>query len=377
MNTSLRAARHSPRRSPGRSSSPRAATTTTTTRHDRREPRDGATDGAGPAAADDDRHRDHDDGGDQRRSAPAGDGRARRGRGLRDRFVDRRADLDPRSASWPASCPAASSRSPSRVPARATASPRSARARPTSPTRPARSTTRRSPLCEDNGIEFVELEVAIDGLTVATSPANEAITCLDIPALYALVGPESEGFANWSDASELAAEVGSAYADAFPDAAARHHRPRRGGGTYDTFVEFAIADLAEERGARTSDPRRLRVEPQRQPHRRGHRGLGVVAGLDRLRVLRRRAGADEGDRDRRRRRLRRADRRRRSPTAATRSPGACTSTSTRRNAAENPAVASFVDLYLSPRASPRSPTPATSTCPTDRIAATQDAWAGR
>ena len=48
-------------------------------------------------------------------------------------------------------------------------------------------------LCEDGGVEYVELEVAIDGLTVATSPANEAITCLDVPALYALVGPESEG----------------------------------------------------------------------------------------------------------------------------------------------------------------------------------------
>ena len=61
--------------------------------------------------------------------------------------------------------------------------------------------------CEENGVEYVELEVAIDGLTVATSPANEAITCLDVPALYALIGPESEGFANWSDATELATEV--------------------------------------------------------------------------------------------------------------------------------------------------------------------------
>ena len=80
--------------------------------------------------------------------------------------------------------------------------------------------------CEANGVEYVELEVAIDGLTVATNPANEALTCLDVPALYALVGPESEGFANWSDATELADEVGSAYGADFPDAAARHLRPR-------------------------------------------------------------------------------------------------------------------------------------------------------
>ena len=78
--------------------------------------------------------------------------------------------------------------------------------------------------CEEAGVEYVELEIAIDGLTVATNPANEAITCLDIPALYALVGPESEGTANWSDTAELATELASAYADVLPGAAARHQR---------------------------------------------------------------------------------------------------------------------------------------------------------
>ena len=102
--------------------------------------------------------------------------------------------------------------------------------------------------CEEDGIEYVELEVAIDGLTVATNPANEAITCLDVPALYALVGPESEGIANWSDAAELATEVASAYADVFPELPLDITGPGEESGTYDTFVEFAIADLAEERG---------------------------------------------------------------------------------------------------------------------------------
>ena len=103
-------------------------------------------------------------------------------------------------------------------------------------------------LCEENGVEYVELEIAIDGLTVATNPANEAITCLDVPALYALVGPESEGTVNWSDNTELATEVQSAYADTFPDLPLDISGPGEESGTYDTFVEFAIADLAEERG---------------------------------------------------------------------------------------------------------------------------------
>jgi phosphate transport system substrate-binding protein len=100
-------------------------------------------------------------------------------------------------------------------------------------------------LCEEAGIEFVELEVAIDGLTVATSPNNDAVECLDIPALYALVGPESEGFDNWSDASTLATELGSTVE--LPDAELIITGPGPESGTYDTFVEFAIADLAEER----------------------------------------------------------------------------------------------------------------------------------
>lgn len=101
--------------------------------------------------------------------------------------------------------------------------------------------------CADNGVEYVELAVAIDGLTVATSPANTAVECLDIPALYALVGPESEGFASWADANAIAAELGSAYAE-LPDAPLTVFGPGEESGTYDTFVEFAIADAAEERG---------------------------------------------------------------------------------------------------------------------------------
>src|SRR5829696_5298823 len=63
--------------------------------------------------------------------------------------------------------------------------------------------------CQENGVEFIELEVGIDGLSVLTSPANDAVTCLTFADLYALVGPESEGVENWSDAQALTAELGS------------------------------------------------------------------------------------------------------------------------------------------------------------------------
>lgn len=99
--------------------------------------------------------------------------------------------------------------------------------------------------CAEAGIEYVEIEVAIDGLTVATSPNNDAVTCLDYPAIYSLVGPESEGFGNWSDAQALATELGSTIT--FPDADLTITGPGPESGTYDSFVEFVIAKIAKER----------------------------------------------------------------------------------------------------------------------------------
>ena len=62
--------------------------------------------------------------------------------------------------------------------------------------------------CEENGIEFVELWIANDGLTMLTNEANDAVSCLTLADIYALVGPESQGVDNWSDAAPLAAELG-------------------------------------------------------------------------------------------------------------------------------------------------------------------------
>jgi phosphate transport system substrate-binding protein len=102
--------------------------------------------------------------------------------------------------------------------------------------------------CADAGIEYTELEVAIDGLSVITNPTNDAITCLDVPGLYSLLGPESEGTATWADNNELATEVGAVQNTPFPDAPLTIYGPGEESGTYDSFVEFAIAGLAEERG---------------------------------------------------------------------------------------------------------------------------------
>jgi phosphate transport system substrate-binding protein len=62
--------------------------------------------------------------------------------------------------------------------------------------------------CEDNGVDFIELKVAFDGISVLANPANP-IECLSFADLYALAGPESEDISSWSDAQALATELGS------------------------------------------------------------------------------------------------------------------------------------------------------------------------
>lgn len=102
--------------------------------------------------------------------------------------------------------------------------------------------------CSTTGIEYVELQIAFDGLTVLTSPENAAIDCLDYHDLYALLGPESEGFDAWADADTLAAELGATHAP-YPDVPLVVTAPGEESGTFDTFVELVIADIAEGRGA--------------------------------------------------------------------------------------------------------------------------------
>ncbi len=100
--------------------------------------------------------------------------------------------------------------------------------------------------CKESGVEYVELKVGIDGLAVVTSEANEAVSCLSFPDLYALLGPESVGFKKWSDANALATTVKGK--GGFPDADLVISAPGTESGTYDSFVELALGDVAEAQG---------------------------------------------------------------------------------------------------------------------------------
>jgi phosphate transport system substrate-binding protein len=101
--------------------------------------------------------------------------------------------------------------------------------------------------CQASGVEYVELNVAIDGLSVITSIENAEVSCVSFADLYALLGPESEGFENWSDADSLGQELGAPGVP-YPTAPLVVTAPGEESGTYDSFVELVLGDIAEERG---------------------------------------------------------------------------------------------------------------------------------
>lgn len=100
--------------------------------------------------------------------------------------------------------------------------------------------------CAANGIEFIELQIGNDGIAMMTNTANDAVQCLTSADIYALVGPESQGFESWSDAQGLATELGSD--TQLPDAPLDIVGPGEESGTFASFVEIVIEEFNEDRG---------------------------------------------------------------------------------------------------------------------------------
>jgi phosphate transport system substrate-binding protein len=115
--------------------------------------------------------------------------------------------------------------------------------------------------CEETGIEFIELKVAIDGLSVITAADNTAIECLSFVDLYALLGPDATGITNWADASATADEIAATVTDLgavntpYPDAELVVTAPGEESGTFDSFVEIVIQAVGEELGVEDALPR--------------------------------------------------------------------------------------------------------------------------
>jgi phosphate transport system substrate-binding protein len=100
--------------------------------------------------------------------------------------------------------------------------------------------------CKKGGIDYIELPIAYDGITVMTNPANSAVNCLSKADLYSLIGPESKGFDNWSDANTLDKDLGGD--GTFPDVPLDLVGPGQESGTWGSFIDLVIKDIADARG---------------------------------------------------------------------------------------------------------------------------------
>ncbi len=93
-------------------------------------------------------------------------------------------------------------------------------------------------LCAAAGIEYIEIPVAIDGLSVLVNPDNDFVECLTVEQLNTIWSPESEGVVtmwNQVDPSWPAEEI-------------KLYAPGVDSGTFDYFTEAVNGDGGVSRG---------------------------------------------------------------------------------------------------------------------------------
>jgi len=93
-------------------------------------------------------------------------------------------------------------------------------------------------LCAENGIEFVEIPVAYDGLSVLVNPANDWAECLTVEELNTIWAPEAEGqVTNWNQVR-----------GDFPDAPLNLYGAGTDSGTFDYFTQAINGEEGASRG---------------------------------------------------------------------------------------------------------------------------------
>ncbi len=94
-------------------------------------------------------------------------------------------------------------------------------------------------ICEDNGVEYTELQVATDAMTVVVSADNDFITCLTTDELATLWGPDAEGaISTWDQVNRD-----------FPGETIELYGPGTDSGTFDYFTD----EINGEEGASRAD----------------------------------------------------------------------------------------------------------------------------
>lgn len=89
--------------------------------------------------------------------------------------------------------------------------------------------------CAANGVEFIELPVAWDGLSIVVNPANDFIQCITVEELRRIWEPGSE-VTTWRDVRSD-----------FPDEEIQLYGPGTDSGTFDYFTETLMGEAGASR----------------------------------------------------------------------------------------------------------------------------------
>lgn len=92
--------------------------------------------------------------------------------------------------------------------------------------------------CAENGIEYIELPVAIDALTVVVNPKNNWVNHLTVEELFNMWNPDAQDkVKNWNQVRA-----------GFPNRPLKLFGAGTDSGTYDYFVEAIVHGTAKEKG---------------------------------------------------------------------------------------------------------------------------------
>lgn len=93
-------------------------------------------------------------------------------------------------------------------------------------------------LCKKGNVEYVELPISFDGLSVVVNPKNDFATCLSVDQLKKMWEPAAEGkVKSWKDVDPK-----------FPDKPMTLYGPGTDSGTYDYFTKAITGEEGKSRG---------------------------------------------------------------------------------------------------------------------------------
>jgi len=137
-------------------------------------------------------------------------------------------------------------------------------------------------LCEGNGVEYVEMEMLLDGIAVIANPENDWCDCLTVEELASM----------WESGSSV--ETWADVRSEWPDEEINFFGRDSASGTFDTFTERITGERGNVRGdySKTSDTNVIVRGVREDPHGIGFGGAGhYYENEDDLKLI----GIDDGN----------------------------------------------------------------------------------